>query len=183
MTTGRDWTIWKTIALFCILLLVAGCAAQKTVKPDAEPTKTIVTLPIIGEVEFVMLEPQGLRLAARIDTGATTSSISATQIKNFERDGKKWVSFVVTDPVSKRSETIKRPVVRVASIKRHGAEDQKRTVVSLQVNMGPIEHKSEFSLTDRSKFEFPVLIGRTYLHDKALVDVSREYILSPLGEK
>lgn len=183
MMAGKHRTGWQLIALSCLALFFTGCAAQKSAQPAAKPAETIVTLPIIGEAEFVTIEPQGLRLAARIDTGATTSSISATQIKNFERDGKKWVSFVITDPVSKQAETLKRPLVRVASIKRHGAKDQERPVVSLQVNMGPIKQKSEFSLTDRSRFEFPVLIGRTYLRNKAIVDVSHEYILSPLGEK
>jgi len=166
---------------FLLILFLAGCAAQQ---PQIEAGEGhVTTLPIIGEAERVTVEPHGLRLAARIDTGATTSSISATQIKRIERDGKKWVSFVLTDPATGKQVTVKRPLVRTASIKRHGAEDQKRPVVTLQVNMGPIQQETEFSLTDRSKYEFPVLIGRTYLRGKALVDVSREYALSPLAEK
>lgn len=182
MIAARNRASWKFITLLFLLSLLVGCATHQP-QSEAKQQEFTTSMPIIGEAEFVTLEPQGLRLAARIDTGATTSSLSATQIKTYERDGKKWVSFLITDPVSGESETVKRPLVRVASIKRHGATDQERPVVTMQVNMGPIEQKSEFSLTDRSSFEFPVLIGRTYLRDKAIVDVSRKYALSPLGEK
>ena len=53
-------------------------------------------LTIFGEAEYITIKPDNIRLKARIDTGATTSSIHATQIKIFERDGKKWVNFNLT---------------------------------------------------------------------------------------
>lgn len=169
------------IGLFCGLML-AACTLQSPAPEATTTAETIAGLPVIGEAEYVILEPQGLRLAARIDTGAATSSFTATGIKNFERDGNKWVSFQVTDPVSGEAVTIQRPLVRTASIKRHGAPDQKRPVVTLKVGMGPISHTSEFTLTDRSRYEYPVLIGRTYLSGKAIVDVSRKYTQTPLKE-
>ncbi len=182
---------WKALILGLLTLLLAACAAPQqpaivTEQPiPAAPTAiqgVQPSLPLIGEVEFVTIEPQGPRLAARIDTGATTSSIDARNIKSFERDGEKWVSFELLDPRTQQSQQLKRPLERIVSIKRHGAPDQERPVVTLQVSMGPIQQKSEFSLTDRSKFEYPVLIGRSFLSGAAIVDVSKKYALSPLGE-
>jgi hypothetical protein len=70
---------------------------------------------------------------------------------------------------------VERPIVRIASIKRHGAEDQTRPVVRLTFQLGPITDTIEFSLTDRSAFEFPILVGRNLLSGNALVDVTKHY--------
>ena len=49
-------------------------------------------------MEHVYISPPGILLTARIDTGATTSSIDARNIEPFERDGKRWVRFEVINP-------------------------------------------------------------------------------------
>ena len=50
-------------------------------------------LPIIGEVEPIYFLPMKSPFAARIDTGATTSSLDCQDVEYFERDGEKWVAF------------------------------------------------------------------------------------------
>jgi hypothetical protein len=138
-------------------------------------------LVVFGEVEYGTIKPGNIRLKARIDTGATTSSIHATGIKLFDRDGKKWVKFNL---VRKNGEKVamKKPVIRIVEIKRHGAKDQHRPVVKLDLTMGPVNKITQFSLTDRSKFTYPILIGRSFLKNVAIVDVNRSYTLSPLND-
>lgn len=130
---------------------------------------------IFGEAEHAVLNPQGIQFKARLDTGAQTSSMSALDIVNFERDSKKWVRFNIVNPQLQTKVMIEAPLTRVASIKRHGAEDQKRPVVKLDLSIGKLRRKIEFTLTDRSKYEFPVLIGRNFLSGAALIDVSEAY--------
>ncbi len=161
--------------------------AKPTPKPVPRPPKKpshvkIDNLILFGRAEYVYLADIKKRLSARIDTGATTSSINATDIQRFERDGKKWVRFVIPYPDGKTSETIEKPLKRDALIKRHGAESIRRPIIMLRVRIGPISTVCEFSLTDRSKFEFPVLIGRNVLAGKAAVDVSRKYTTSPMSQ-
>ncbi|MEA3547716.1 MAG: ATP-dependent zinc protease [Thermodesulfobacteriota bacterium] len=176
--------------LVLLPLLFGGCAEQ-----DAAQTSTLLAPPpaetaaqapsqlvLIGETEYIIFKPDNLRMAARVDTGATTSSIGASAINEFERDGKKWVKFTATDPQTKKSMQFSRPVIRTIEVKRHGMSSQNRLVVNLPIIMGPIEQKTEFSLADRSNFEFPVLLGRSFLSGVAVVDVNREYVLSPLGD-
>lgn len=157
-------------------------------EPKPEPVAAKPAMPeigdmlVIGEAEFIYVREAKMKLRARIDTGATTSSISAINIKRFERDGKKWVRFVIPLKDGKTSQLIERPITRIAEIKRHGAESMERPVVTLQVSIGSIKTKSEFSLTDRSAFEYPVLIGRTFLSGRAVVDVSQKYVTSPMGQ-
>ncbi|WP_421901808.1 ATP-dependent zinc protease [Maridesulfovibrio sp.] len=180
------------VAVIVITFSFIGCAHQNNPSPKMEsPLKAKenapkkkhskpVGLPVIGQMEYVVIVEANMKLAARIDTGATTSSISATNVKRYERDGENWVRFTITDPRSKKSTVLERPLERVASIKRHGAETQERPSVMLNLILGDIKAKTEFTLTDRSKFEFPVLIGRSFLDDRAVVDVNQEYSTSPL---
>ena len=139
-------------------------------------------LAVFGEIEYITIKPDNIRLKARIDTGATTSSIHATGIKLFERDGKKWVKFNLTRSNGQKV-PMKKRVIRTIEVKRHGEDHQSRPVVKLDVVMGKIEESTQFSLTDRSQFKFPVLIGRSLLKNNAVVDVNRSYVLSPLSER
>ncbi|OQX35415.1 MAG: hypothetical protein B0D91_10855 [Oceanospirillales bacterium LUC14_002_19_P2] len=134
---------------------------------------------VIGAVEQASFENLGLTMEARIDTGATTSSLGAADIRLFERDGRQWVSFRLNgEQKDKDSLVVERQMVRNVMIKRHGKESQQRPVVKLKVRIGKIEQMAEFTLTDRSQFEFPVLVGRNILTDMAIVDVSHEYLVS-----
>jgi len=162
-------------------------APKPTLAPAPAPPTTIKSdgekLIIIGETEYITIKPSNLRLKARIDTGATTSSIHALDIVRYERDGKKWVRFNLVNPSGAKIK-MNYPVHRTIKVKRHGADDQSRPVVNLKVTMGKIKKTTPFSLVDRSNFKYPVLIGRSFLADTAIVDVNRSYVLSPLsGEK
>ena len=137
-------------------------------------------LTIFGEAEYITIKPDNIRLKARIDTGATTSSIHATQIKLYERDGKKWVKFNLVRSNGQKV-PMKKRVIRTIEVKRHGESQQSRSVIKLDVVMGKIQKTTQFSLTDRSQFKFPVLIGRSLLKNTAIVDVNRSYALSPLS--
>ena len=166
----------------CVLLALLTFTAEATAVDD-ESCLDVAGFRIIGEIENVTFKSKDLRLKARIDTGATTSSIGALDLQPFERDGKKWLRFTVKDPVIERFVDFERPVVRIAEIKRHGAEAQKRPVVKMKVMLGDVEMEREFSLTDRSKYTFPVLIGRNVLSGKFLVDVNRKFATNHTGEK
>ncbi len=150
-------------------------APANKIKSDSEK------LTIFGEAEYITIKPDNIRLKARIDTGATTSSIHATEIKLLERDGKKWVKFNLTRSNGKKV-AMEKPVIRTIEVKRHGETEQRRPVVKLNVIMGKIKKNTQFSLTDRSQFKFPVLIGRSLLKNIAIVDVNRSYVLSPLND-
>ena len=146
---------------------VANCTETVSAKEVGEQV-------IIGAVEKVELPDHKISLNARIDTGATTTSINAQNIKPFERDGKKWVKFEIHNEKGKLV-AIEKPVSRMVNIKRHGAEEQTRYAVKLKLKLGKINSVSEVTLADRSKFTYPLLIGRSFLTDMAIVDVSKEF--------
>jgi hypothetical protein len=169
-------TLLAAVFIFMTTATVTGGAAGSDQEcPD------IAGLTIIGELENVTLKSQGLRLKARIDTGAKTSSLGVLSHQTFERDGKKWLHFAVQDPDSDVPVRFERPLLRIASIKRHGAEAMDRPVVSLKLMLGAIEVEREFTLADRAQYKYPVLIGRNVLAGKFLVDVNRKYSAAGVG--
>lgn len=133
-------------------------------------------LGIIGEIEPVFIEDIKQPFSARIDTGATTSSIDADDIIEFERDRKQWVTFTIK--LSENEEIkVSKPVIRRIKIKRPGINES-RYIVQLSIRLGKEILIEEFSLGNRDKFKHPVLIGRNVLAGRALVDVNRHNTLS-----
>ena len=130
-------------------------------------------LAVLGGIEQVRIDPPGLQLTARLDTGAAGSSLHALDVREFERDGKTWVKFQLVDASTGQSVEVSRPVVR--SIAPKDAAGSKRYIVSLKATIAGIAQFTEFALTDRSSSAHPVLIGRNFLRDQAVVDVGRRF--------
>lgn len=138
---------------------------------------------IYGLHEKVYLRELGVQLEAKLDTGATTTSLSAKVLEFIEKDGQQWVSFelAAAGQPAVRQEL---PVVRTSRIKRR-ADDadvqqnpgySQRPVVLLSVAMGDQLVVTEANLTDRSHFDYPLLLGATTLEQfSALVDVANSY--------
>ncbi|SPT70168.1 ATP-dependent zinc protease family protein [Anaerobiospirillum thomasii] len=128
-----------------------------------------------GEDEFIYIKEANAMFDCRIDTGAAVSSISATNITEFERKGKKWYRF--TMEVNDRTLELEAPFVRYSTIRQSSkSTSTERPVVSLNVKIGDYSNTSEFTLADRRKLNYPVLIGRTLIQDIAVVDVSRNHV-------
>ena len=131
---------------------------------------------ILGESEWVYVEEANGAFQSRVDTGAATSSISATDITVFEREGKRWVKFKM--PLDNgKSLDIEAPFVRYVKIKQASADgSDRRPVVRLTMQLGSLTEKAEFSLKDRSDMDFSLLLGREFIKDVAVVDVAREFV-------
>lgn len=107
---------------------------------------------------------------SKIDTGAFRSSVWASDIR--EENG--VLKFKLLGPESeyysgKDCETTKYEVVEVENSFGH-KED--RYSVYLRVRLGPKTVRSNFTLADRSKKTYPVLVGRKLLRGRYIVDVS-----------
>lgn len=132
----------------------------------------------VGVAEMVRIFPSGHTFKARIDTGATTSSINARNIKLFRKGGKRWVRFEINGKNGQRVR-LELPVVRRVRIKRFGQESKSRSVVRLGLCMGGYYKDAQVTLQDRRRRQFPVLIGRRYMAGAILVDPGREYLTKP----
>jgi hypothetical protein len=132
----------------------------------------------VGWVEKVRVFPGNTLVEARIDTGAELSSLHCDCITPIERNGEKWVSFVVENSDG-RPVLMEQKVLRIATIKRHFGEVQERMVVKLGVCVGKTYKEAEITLVDRSGLTYPMLVGRNFLQGDFLVDPSVSYKTTP----
>lgn len=168
-----------------VLMAPVTALAEEANKSDVPVPETL------GFVEWVVMNDTGLRLKARLDTGAKTSSLHAVNVEEFQQDDQKWVKFQIPladhkdHPVENESNIdheevileLERPVERTVLIKRKGAPSQRRYVVMMDFCIAGTNHQTQFSLTDRSNFSYPVLLGRRFMRDdNILIDSADSFI-------
>ncbi|WP_090205207.1 ATP-dependent zinc protease [Ectothiorhodospira magna] len=135
---------------------------------------------IMGWVERVDILPEGIQLKAKMDTGATTSSLNALNKQFFEQDGQEWIAFDIVDPENEQNTIrIKREITRYVRIIRHDGNHQRRPVVRIGLCMGDIYREAEMSLIDRSELTYQVLVGRNHMAGAILVDSARTHTQRP----
>jgi len=137
-----------------------------------------------GWLESVVLQPWNIKLRAKLDSGAKTSSLHATDIEYFKRDGYKWVRFqTFDDKETKPLVPIEAPLIRTVKIKRHNLKSKTRPVVDLAFCLDGEIYNGEFSLNDRSKFHYPILLGRRMLQQGIIVDPASTFTLRTKRKK
>lgn len=152
-----------------------------TVKPKVNPSatkgeKNADGKLILGQKEWVHLDGLDVNVVSRVDTGATTSSISAIHIVPFERDGKKWVKFKLAHD-GHQSKEIELPVVSTKFIRQSNSDETfERYAIEAWITVGDLKVKTPFTLADRTHMDYGLLLGRSFFRDVAIVDVSREFV-------
>lgn len=211
------------------------------------PAQTNLDKVILGSREWVWLDAAQESFKARIDSGATTSSIHAVDQELFERNGNEWVRFKLSassprvsldktrvktsagrekglekghkeassqkernqkernqkeksgEIESNQTDTgvigdsqhsteagraeansikvIEAPVVRWARIIQASSDKaERRPVIEVWIQVGGLREKAEFTLANRANMTYPILLGREFFKDVALIDVGKSYI-------
>jgi hypothetical protein len=176
MTTGRT----QAVAGLSWVLLCTGLAATLAADAPREGEQMI-----LGWIEEVVIGDQGLHLEAKLDTGADTSSIDASRIRRLRRksSGERFVEFMVVDPESGDEFWFKEPLVRLARIKQHSGSVQERPVVELDICIGSVARRVQFTLVSREHFDYPVLLGREAMEGVIIVDPAMEDTTEPECER
>lgn len=133
---------------------------------------------VVGWREVVSLPELGLAgIPAKIDTGARTSSLHAHVLEDFQRDGERFVRFAVDwGGVRHHCEAVH---VDVRGITSSNGDQQTRFVIKTPLSIGNLTFRAEISLADRSQMQFPMLIGRTALRRRMVVDSGHSWLQSP----
>ena len=134
---------------------------------------------VLGWREWVGLPALGLsNIKAKVDTGARTSALHAFELRTYEEDGRHRVEFKM-HPNQRDRETV---VVCTADIKDErivrdsGGHKEKRWVIETPVQIGADSWTIELMLTSRDDMLFRMLLGRTAMRGRAIVDPSRSYL-------
>jgi hypothetical protein len=123
---------------------------------------------IIGTSEEVVINPGNIHLEAKIDTGASTTSLHAENLQIINENGKKWATFLLEGKLQKHK------IIDYVDIKQHHRASQRRPVIQLNITLGNISQTIKVTLTNRSNFSYKALIGVNFLYDYFVVDVSQK---------
>ncbi|MBD1550128.1 ATP-dependent zinc protease [Pseudomonas typographi] len=137
--------------------------------------KTFDHLSVIGLREWVALPELGVAgLRAKIDTGASTSSLHATEIEPFERNGEGWVRFNahLGSVVQLRHRRCEAPLVAMKTIKSSNGHAQVRYTICTPLALGGRVWHVEFTLACRKAMRYRLLLG-----SKALV--AGQWVVDP----
>lgn len=127
---------------------------------------------VIGGIEEVILLPWGVKLPARIDTGAAKTSLDAREL-TFEDD---MVQFRL--PQKYGGLHLRLPVIDWKHVRTpEGLE--RRPIVELEICLGSRRIRTEVNLADRSMVKYPLILGRNLLKEDYVVDVKRRKTAPP----
>ena len=126
---------------------------------------------VIGRSEKVDFPEFGIEaLPARIDTGASISTIWAGSVKENPSGGLDVVFFGPKSPVY-TGQTRHFTLFGRTEVRSSNGQSQPRYTVRAAIIVGGRRIRATFTLADRSAQLYPVLIGRNILRGKFIVDV------------
>ena len=128
-------------------------------------------LPILGSNALVSICGRE-NVPAKIDTGADSSSIWVSHLRIDEDGILKFRLFGEGSPFY-NGKVIKRKDYKVAVVRSATGEEQIRYRTHLTIRIAGKKINALFNLSDRSRNNFPILIGRRSISGKFLVDVSK----------
>lgn len=139
---------------------------------------------VYGFIEKATLLPENFTLTAKLDTGAKTASLGASEIKQFKFHDEDWISFVVTTKEGKA--TFKRKLRKYVKIKSRIEETNSadknyasRPEVLMRIKLGDNEKIIWVDLANRGNFNYALLLGRDAIKKfGGCVDPSEAFVVS-----
>ncbi len=140
----------------------------------------------IGWREWVLLPDLGLpEIKAKIDTGARTSCLHAFSVEPFIKDGKQWVRFGI-HPHQDDTETevfSEAEVIDKRMISDSGGHKEERYVIATEVELANQRWPIEITLTNRDTMLFRMLLGRTAMANRIIVDPGKSFLFGKAKKK
>jgi hypothetical protein len=129
--------------------------------------------PIVGAVELIAIPAWGVeRLPARVDTGARTSAL---HVENLSELGDGRVRFELG--AGRETRALEATVSRRGRVRSTSGKLEGRVFVMTRVRVGEVEVRIEVGLVDRAEMRYRMLLGRSALAGRFVVDVSRRFVL------
>jgi hypothetical protein len=128
---------------------------------------------VIGTFEVIEIpEANMFNIPAKVDTGAYYSSIWASHIKETG-DGLKFVLFDKNSSLF-NGQVITSKKFYKSIIRNSFGIGEERYRVKLSIKVGTKSYKTDFTLANRSINNYPILLGRSLLHDRFIINVTKK---------
>jgi hypothetical protein len=141
--------------------------------------KTFDQLSVIGLREWINLPELGIvGLRAKIDTGASTSCLHASDIQPFQKGDEDWVRFTAyLGTQVQRRHRCEAPLLSVKRIKSSTGHVQSRYVIRTELALGDRLWPVEFTLTCRKTMRYRVLLGsKALIAGQLVVNPALSYV-------
>jgi hypothetical protein len=135
--------------------------------------------PVVGWREWVELSAiKGIKIKAKIDTGARTSALHAFDVVSFRKRGADYVRFKI-HPLQRDSKTVvmhEAELVEQRWVKSSSGHRKLRPVVVEQIQLMGQTWEIELTLTNRDEMGFRMLLGREAIRNRFVVDPGRSFL-------
>ena len=143
-------------------------------------------LAVLGSEEWCVFDELGIpAIKARVDSGAKTSSIQASNTKIVMRGGHEWVQFEVHPLQKDRRITIscEAPLIDRRTVRSSSGVSEERLVVRTPVRLGDQKFDIELTLTNRDNMDFRMLLGREALSGRYVVDPGQMLLMGDFSQE
>ncbi|WP_247237791.1 RimK/LysX family protein [Telluribacter sp. SYSU D00476] len=134
---------------------------------------------VIGATEMVDFPELGWHhVQARVDTGAATSAIHCSRVRLVRQGEQVRLSFYLDVQKGAPKQRFSVSEFKEKTIKNSFGQEERRYVIKTKITLMGRKIRTEFSLADRQKMTYPVLLGRKLLKGRFVVDVSQKNLSS-----
>lgn len=134
----------------------------------------------VGWRERLSLPGLGIeKIKAKIDTGARTSCLHAFKLESFTKEDKLWVRFWI-HPNQHDVDTVvvcEAEVIEERIVRDSGGHEESRYVIKSDISLGGQTWPAEITLTNRENMAFRMLLGRTAMHHRIIVDPTASFLI------
>jgi len=142
--------------------------------------------PIIGWREWLSLPELDIhKIKAKIDTGARTSALHAFALEPMVIDGKDKIRFDI-HPFQHDTSVIKTCIADVVDkrmVTDSGGHREERFVISTPVIIAGRTWPIEITLTEREDMLFRMLLGRSALRRRFIINPARSFVTTKVPTK
>ena len=133
----------------------------------------------VGWREWLALPELGIRaVKAKVDTGARTSALHVFELDTFVERGRNRVRFKL-HPLQRNQQVVvscECDIVDERNVKDSGGHGEQRLVIRTPIDLGGMRWPIEITLTNREDMLFRMLLGRTAMHNRLMVDPAASYL-------
>ena len=148
--------------------------------------KSVRKYPIIGWREWVGLPALNIaKIKAKVDTGARTSALHAFSLKPFEENGKNLIRFEI-HPLQHNTDNVISCMAEIVDkrlVTDSGGHEEERFVIETPITIAGQTWPIEITLTERENMLFRMLLGRSALRKRFIVNPARSFVTTKAHKK